>query len=179
KPATQLLEEEISSSTERLDSAEALRSYAQRLETLRDVHEAVAGSLTEEALLAMILDRIFEHLKPQQGVIYLKEADGEYYQAASRALPGQSTDIPLSRTLVHEVLDKGMAALVFDAATDQRFAASESIMMSGIRSMVAAPLLSEQKPIGMIVLNSKVAVRQFAEQDMEMLASLASVAALK
>ena len=51
RPATELLEEEISSSTERLDSAEALRSYAQRLETLRDVHEAVAGSLTEDALL--------------------------------------------------------------------------------------------------------------------------------
>ena len=49
KPAAELIEEEISSSTERLDSAEALRSYAHRLETLRDVHEAVAGSLTEEA----------------------------------------------------------------------------------------------------------------------------------
>ncbi|HEX2464728.1 MAG TPA: GAF domain-containing SpoIIE family protein phosphatase, partial [Thermoanaerobaculia bacterium] len=179
RPATELLEEEISSSTEHMDSAEALRRYAQRLETLRDVHEAVAGSLTENALLTMILDRIFEHLRPQQGVVYLKESDGQYYQAASRALPGQSTDIPLSRTLVQEVLEKGMAALVFDAATDQRFAASESIMMSGIRSMVAAPLLSEQKPIGMIVLNSKVAVKQFVEQDMELLASLAAVASLK
>ena len=33
--------------------------------------------------------------------------------------------------------------------------------------------------MGMIVLNSKVAVRQFAEEDMELLTSLASVAALK
>jgi serine phosphatase RsbU (regulator of sigma subunit) len=179
RPASELLEEEISSSTEMMDSAEALRRYAQRLETLRDVHEAVAGSLTQDALLKMILDRIFEHLGPQQGVVYLKESDGQYYQAASRALPGQSTEIPLSRTLVHEVLEKGMAALVFDAATDQRFAASESIMMSGIRSMVAAPLLAEAGPMGMIVLNSKVAVRQFSEQDMELLTSLASVAALK
>ena len=71
--------------------------------------------------------------------------DGEYYQAAARALPGQSSPTSRSRALVHEVLDKGMAALVFDAATDQRFAASESIMMSGIRSMVAAPLLAEQE----------------------------------
>jgi len=179
RPASELLEEEISSSTDLMDSAEALRRYAHRLETLRDVHEAVAGSLTQDALLKMILDRVFEHLGPQQGVIYLKEKDGQYYQAATRALPGQSTDIPLSRTLVHEVLEKGMAALVFDAATDQRFAASESIMMSGIRSMVAAPLLADDGPIGMIVLNSKVAVRQFAEQDMELLTSLASVAALK
>jgi serine phosphatase RsbU (regulator of sigma subunit)/pSer/pThr/pTyr-binding forkhead associated (FHA) protein len=179
RPASELLEEDISSSTDLMDSAEALRRYAQRLETLRDVHEAVAGSLTEDALLKMILDRVFEHLGPQQGVVYLKEKDGQYYQAASRALPGQSTDIPLSRTLIHEVLEKGMAALVFDATTDQRFAASESIMMSGIRSMVAAPLLSDAGPIGMIVLNSKVAVRQFAEQDMELLTSLASVAALK
>lgn len=180
RPASQLLEEDISSSTDLMDSAEALRRYAQRLEILRDVHEAVAGSMDEEELLSLILDRIFDHLKPQQGVIYLKGADGVFYQAATRALPGQSTDIPLSRTLVSEVTDKGMAALVFDASTDDRFSASESIMLSGIRSLVAAPMLdAEAGTMGMIVLNSKVAVRQFAEEDMELLTSLASVAALK
>jgi serine phosphatase RsbU (regulator of sigma subunit)/pSer/pThr/pTyr-binding forkhead associated (FHA) protein len=180
RPASELLEEDISSSTDLLDSAEALRRYAQRLEIMKDVHEAVAGSMEEQELLDLILDRIFDHLKPQQGVIYLRGKDGDYYQAATRALPGQSTDIPLSKTLVSEVTDKGMAALVFDASTDDRFSASESIMMSGIRSLVAAPMLdADAGSMGMIVLNSKVAVRQFAEEDMELLTSLAGVAALK
>ncbi|MDX1383213.1 MAG: SpoIIE family protein phosphatase [Thermoanaerobaculia bacterium] len=180
RPASELLEEDISSSTDLLDSAEALRKYAQRLEILRDVHEAVAGSMDEQELFDLILDRVFDHLKPQQGVIWLRGEDGQFYQAATRALPGQSTDIPLSTTLVSEVTTKGMAALVFDASTDDRFSASESIMMSGIRSMVAAPMLDpEAGALGMIVLNSKVAVRQFAEEDMELLTSLASVAALK
>ncbi|MEE2775910.1 MAG: SpoIIE family protein phosphatase [Acidobacteriota bacterium] len=180
RPASELLEEDISSSTTLMDSAEALRRYAQRLEILKDVHEAVTASMNEQELLDLILDRVFDHLQPQQGVIWLRGDDGQFYQAATRALAGHSTDIALSTTLVSEVTTKGMAALVFDTATDDRFSASESIMMSGIRSLVAAPMLdSEAGAMGMIVLNSKVAVRQFAEEDMELLVSLAGVAALK
>ncbi len=179
RPASELLEEDIGSSTDLMDSADALRRYAQRLEILRNVHEALSGHLTNQELLDLILDRVFDHLKPQQGVIYLEDGEGDYYQAATRALPGQSTDIPLSRALNKQVLEQGMAALVFDASTDKRFSASESIMLSGIRSMVAAPMLDADGTLGMIVLNSKVAVRQFSEEDMELLVSLASVAALK
>ena len=179
RPAKELLEEETGSSTNLMESAEALRRYAERLEILRDVHEALGGSVTQEELLTLILDRVFDHLKPQRGAIFLKEEDGEFYSAAARAVPGESENIGVFKTLVSEVLDKGMAALVFDVRTDARFSDSDSIMMSGIRSMVAAPLLDAQGAMGMIVLDSKVAVRKFSEEDMGLLVSLASVAALK
>ncbi len=51
-------------------------------------------------------------------------------------------------------------------------------MMSGVRSLLAAPLLEREGTLGMIVLGSKVAVRQFNEEDMDLLVSVASVAAL-
>jgi sigma-B regulation protein RsbU (phosphoserine phosphatase) len=48
-----------------------------------------------------------------------------------------------------------------------------------VRSLVAAPLLDpDSGSLGMIVLASKAAVRQFNEADLELLVSLASVAAL-
>jgi len=135
--------------------------------------------MDQQELLDLVLDRVFDHLKPQQGVIYLLEEDGQFYAAAERSLPGQTDKIKLSRTLVAEVTGKSMAALVLDAQKDERFEASESIMLSGVRSLLAAPILGEEAPIGMIVLNSTISARLFTEADMELLVSLASAAGLR
>ncbi len=161
--------------------AEALRHYAERLKLLNEVHQALGRSLTLDALLELILDRVFDHLRPEQGVIFLKRPDGELVRAASRAdEPGQAESVELlgSRSLAREVADKGAAALVLDAQTDVRLAGAESIMISGVRSLLAAPLLERETTLGMIVLGSKVAVRQFNEEDLDLLVSVASVAAL-
>lgn len=179
RPARGLLEAEADSSSEHYDSDETLRKYAEKLEILKDVHEALALSMDNDSVLTLVLDRVFDHLQPEQGVVYLKEPDGEFYEMATRSSPGKGKSIPLSKVLVAQVRDKGMAALVRDAVTDQVFKASESIMLSGVRSMLYAPLLDEDGAIGMIVLSSTVATRQFNEADLELLVSLASVAALK
>jgi phosphoserine phosphatase RsbU/P len=160
---------------------EALRRHAERLKLLNEVHQALGRSLTLDALLELILDRVFDHLRPEQGVIYLKRPDGQLERAASRAVDAaqaESVELLASRSLAREVADRGAAALVLDAQTDVRLAGAESIMMSGVRSLLAAPLLEREGTLGMIVLGSKVAVRQFNEEDMDLLVSVASVAAL-
>ena len=48
-----------------------------------------------------------------------------------------------------------------------------------MRSLIAAPLIDSAGSQGMIVLSSRVHVRRFSEQDMELLAALGSVAALR
>jgi sigma-B regulation protein RsbU (phosphoserine phosphatase) len=77
------------------------------------------------------------------------------------------------------VAGKGKSALVVDAAIDERFSGSESIIFSGVRSVLAVPLNDADGIIGMIALSSRAAVRQFSQQDLEMLESLASAAALR
>jgi len=48
-----------------------------------------------------------------------------------------------------------------------------------VRSLIAAPLLDSSGSHGMIVLSSRIHVRRFAEQDLELLTALGSVAALR
>jgi sigma-B regulation protein RsbU (phosphoserine phosphatase) len=48
-----------------------------------------------------------------------------------------------------------------------------------VRSLIAAPLFDDQGALGMIALDSRAYVRSFTEEDLELLASLASVAALR
>jgi serine phosphatase RsbU (regulator of sigma subunit) len=127
----------------------------------------------------MILEKAFQHLTPGQGVIYLEDKAGEFYQAASRSRDPSGNDILFSRSLFREVTEKGMAALVFDVEDDERFADAKSIQFSGVRSLVAAPLLDPDGSLGLIALSTKGSARHFGEDDLELLVSLASVAALK
>lgn len=159
--------------------AAAERESAGRLKLLNEVHRALAAPLSLDELLEAVLDRTFAHLGPEEAVIFLKKPHGGLERAAGRRLPSARGDFFYSRSLESEVTEKGQAALVLDAQTDERFAAAESILSSGVRSLMAAPLLDSAGILGMIVLSSRIHVRRFAEQDLELLAALGSVAALR
>jgi len=179
RDASDLMQSASSIGTTTIKGEAALRKYADRLRLLNEVNQALNQSMSLDALLDMILDRVFEHLQPEQGVIFIRDANGENQPAAQRSVPGLETEYLYSRTLVKEVTEKGLAALVLDVASDDRFAQAQSIVASGVRSLVAAPLLGPDGALGMIALNSRLHVRQFSEEDMELLTSLASVAAMR
>lgn len=161
-----------------LDTA-ALRRHAERLELLNEVHRALGRSMALPELLELILDCAWKALGPEEGVIVLRDAPGRYRRATSRRAPGSRAEALLSRTLHEEVIEKRQAALVCDIAADERFGHAASLMMSGIRSLIAAPLYDDQGPLGMIALDSRAHVRSFTADDLELLTSLASVAALR
>lgn len=159
---------------------EGLRRYADRLRLLTEVNQALDRMMSLEDLLELILDRAFEHLKPEDAAIYLRnEGTGGYDCAASRSVGAGDPEILFSTSLMEQVVEGGQAALVLDAQTDERFNEAVSLLDAGVRSLVAAPLLDPDGALGLIVLGSRLTVRQFEEEDMELLASLASVAAMR
>jgi serine phosphatase RsbU (regulator of sigma subunit) len=179
RPAAELLQlDESGPLPAEIHEEAQLRRYVERLRIVNEVHQALAHSIAQEELLELILDRAFDHLKPEEGAIFLKRG-AEYYCAASRSSRSGRGGTLFSRHLAEEVAEKGQAALVIDTQIDERFNQAMSIMGAGVRSLVAAPLSDAGRALGMIVLGSLYAVRQFREEDMELLVSLASVAALR
>lgn len=176
--AAEVLDRQRSADAAQAQGETGLRRYAERLKLLNEIHQALGQSLSLEGLLGLILERVLEHLRPDRGAILLKDESGELKPAAIRSTTGDVAEMRFSRSLVREVAEKNMAALVLDALTDVRFAEAPSILFSGVRSLVAAPLLGPEGTLGMIVLESRLHVRQFAEEDLELLVSLAAVAAL-
>ena len=63
---------------------EELRRAADQLRVLVDVHQALAESMTVEELFDRVLDRVFVHLQPQNGAIFLVEDDA-LVRVASRS----------------------------------------------------------------------------------------------
>lgn len=158
---------------------DVLRRHAARLKVLNEVHQALDRSMALDELLELILDRAFDNLRPEEGTIFLKGDDGEYYRAATRSTKEGRPRTLYSRNLVRQVVEEGQAALVLDTSADERFNQAMSLLDAGVRSLVAAPLLDPAGALGMIVLGSTLGIRQFTEGDMELLTSLASVAAMR
>ncbi|MGE0641902.1 MAG: SpoIIE family protein phosphatase [Thermoanaerobaculia bacterium] len=159
-------------------SEQELRRYVERLHLLNEVHRALAESPSRDALLEMILDRIFRQLQPEQAAVLLLGPDGELARAVTRPAGLAPGEVFFSRSLVREVTQRRLAALVLDAPRDERFAGAASILIAGVRSVLAAPLLTPEGALGLIVLSSRARMKQFGEPDLELLVSLASVAAL-
>ena len=149
------------------------------LRILNDIHRALATPISLGALLDLILERCFDVLHPEEGVILLKTPDGEWTPAATRRARGTTGEVVISRRIVDEVARKGQPICVLDASMDERFSYSESVISSGMRSVLAAPLADDKGSLGMISLSSRISVQQFSNQDLDMLVSLASAAALR
>jgi serine phosphatase RsbU (regulator of sigma subunit) len=179
RPVAELLARESSRADSRGDAA-AMERFAERLRLVNEVHRALGTALALPELLQLILDRLFDHLKPQQAAIYLKDSSGNLQRVAGRSVSGGEGRLVASQHLAREVTEKGVAALVLDAQTDARFQSSMSLLSAGVRSLVAAPLVTEgTPPLGMVLLTSNAAVKQFTEDDMQLLVSLGSVAAMR
>jgi len=179
RPAADLVAPIASESRDPVALAAIADRLGERLRVLLGIQRTLARSIDQHELLELILDRAFELLRPEQAAIFLCEPDGTTRLAAGRSTAGGDPASLHSRSLMHEVIERGNAALVMDTETDARFHEAVSLMNVGLRSLVAAPLSLEDEVIGMIALGSRLAVRQFSEEDLELLASLAAVVATR
>ncbi|OYW05963.1 MAG: hypothetical protein B7X11_01450, partial [Acidobacteria bacterium 37-65-4] len=115
RPATEVLRrgaEDHGSGRE--TDKEALRASLERMRVLNQVHQALARPISLKELLDLILDRAFSNLHPEEGAVYLRGQEGEYACAASRSSRPSAGPVTVPRSLVREVGEKGMAALVLD-----------------------------------------------------------------
>jgi sigma-B regulation protein RsbU (phosphoserine phosphatase) len=154
------------------------------IESLRVVNELTIELLRDvsvDELLKFLMDKVFETLKPDRGVVLLRSAaTGELLPAVVRVADGISAeDIRLSKTLVASVVEKRNGLLLMDTANSSGVSLSESIRLSGIKSVLAAPLENEGEVVGLIYVDCRMGHRSFEEADLRLLTSLANVAAAK
>ena len=127
------------------------------------------------------MDKVFETLQPDRGLVLLRSrATGELTPAVVRVAEGISAeDIRLSKTLVAAVVEKRNGLLLMDTTTGSGVSLADSIRLSGIKSVLAAPLENEGEVVGLIYVDCRVGHRSFEEADLRLLTSLANVAAAK
>lgn len=153
-----------------------------KLKAMIEISRSLAGTVDLEKLLPQILTTLFNIFPAaDRGCILLKdEVDGEMVpRAYKHRRAGEDASVKLSRTIVSKVLEEKSGILSADAASDAQFDASESISNLSIRSMMCVPMLGlSEEPIGIINIDTQNPLKQFQEEDLDLLMSVAGQAAL-
>jgi serine phosphatase RsbU (regulator of sigma subunit) len=85
----------------------------------------------------------------------------------------------ISRTVRDRVLKEKASLLVRDAQLDQGLREHMSIVEQKVRSILAVPLQTNDKVIGLIYLDSPNQIREFSREDLNLLTVMANVAAIR
>jgi signal transduction histidine kinase len=88
-------------------------------------------------------------------------------------------DIRISTTVRDKVLSERASVLVRDVTEDESIRASSATRARGVCSLVAVPLQSDERVIGMIYLDSCEPTRRFTRDDMNTLTALANIAGIR
>ncbi len=161
--------------------AEQLTKLIESLRVVNELTIELLRDISVDELLKFLMDKVFETLAPDRAVVLLRSSvTGELVPAVVRVAEGISAeDIRLSKTLVATVVEKKNGLLLMDTASTSGVSLSESIRLSGIKSVLAAPLENGGEVVGLIYVDCRMGHRSFEEADLRLLTSLANVAAAK
>lgn len=157
-----------------------LRRDYERLRIGHELAKAVGAELDLDKLLPKILDKAFELVRADRGVLLLMDSSGELVPSYVKAREGKGDEenIVLSKTVTAEVIQKKAAVLSSDATLDDRFSGAHSIIMQGIRSTMTVPLLHSNEILGLMHLDSQIASNAFTDKDLQICLGMASQAAV-
>jgi phosphoserine phosphatase RsbU/P len=151
---------------------------------LRRTATELLEHLAMPELFEKVLELLFEAVPAQRAAILLHEGgQPDPVVKASRSRQGEPlTAVP--RSIVRKVLQELKSVLIPNILEDASFRSQDSILRTGIRSAVCAPLwLAEQgaqdQVIGLVYLDSLVGTHSFTEEDLAIVTHLAFVAAAK
>lgn len=176
----------ISFQLRRLPTSELLQGqFSSRNELLGLISKVGVALLSSTGLdetLNQVASLVFEAVPAERCVIMLRdETDGSMKIRIARIRGKEETieEVRVSRSVMDEVLKNGKSVLTADAQHDPRFA-SQTIALSGIRSVLAVPLSVDERNIfGLIYADSPTYEATFSEEHLNILTTLASVASIR
>ena len=135
--------------------------------------QELAGSGTLADLFPLILDLAIEGVGAQRGVVMTLEGE----RLVVKANKGEGFHI--SSAVRDRVLNEKSSMLVRDTQLDDAFRERMSIVEQKVRTLMAVPLQTKDRTIGLIYVDSPNMFRAFTKDDLSLLTVMANVAAIR
>ncbi|HTW64556.1 MAG TPA: SpoIIE family protein phosphatase [Bryobacteraceae bacterium] len=133
----------------------------------------LAGNMPLAELFKLIMNLSVDAVGATRGVLMTLEGD----DLVVRSALGEGFRI--SNAVRDRVIKEKTSLLVRDARLDEAFADRMSIVQQQIRSMLAVPLQTDDRVIGLIYLDSPHFIKEFSKDDLSLLTVMANVAAIR
>lgn len=148
---------------------------AEAIDTLRILYK-LTGELSSIFNLDMLVRRgleIVTEVMPSDRAHILLYQDGQLATKASKdAADHQSDKIPISKTIINEVLTKQVGVLSSNAMRDKRFSSGKSVHAFGIRSALAVPIKGHDKVLGVIHVDCSVSEHTYSTEQLRLLTAI-------
>src|SRR3954447_13386389 len=154
-------------------ASEGSHNTSKVVQALIRAGQELAGHRPLTELFSVILDLGLSVVKARRGVILTLEESG----LIVRASKGEGFEI--STAVRDRVLGDKCSLVIADALLDEGFREQLSIRKHRVRSVMAVPLQTGDRVIGLIYLDNGDVIRTFGRDDVELLTVLANVAAIR
>ncbi|MDY7011253.1 MAG: ATP-binding protein [Planctomycetota bacterium] len=164
------------------------------LRILYDLTTELTSILDLDTLLQRTVNVVFKVVPADHAFILLVGEDGRLIPKAARyrngikpsdsdedshkELPTPETPIPISRTIINEVLTKQVGVLSSNAMRDKRFGPGKSVHEYGIRSAICAPIKGRDRIIGIIHVDCSVSDHVYSTEQLRLLTAIGYQAGL-
>ncbi len=152
---------------------ERVRTFYRLADMLNSVWDA-------DELLTKSLELVIDLLNAERGAIILySEKDKSFEVKVSRGLePETSKDaVAVSRRVLTDVIRSDSPLIVDDASNNPQFAASKSVVLYNILSILCVPLRTKSRLIGTVYLDHRSLPAVFSSEDVDFLKAFASLIA--
>ena len=173
--------EAIEGARTREDSEPHAARQSDLLALISKVGVALLASVTLTETLEQIVTLVFEAVPADRCMIMMRDAKSPELKVAVARLrdrAGEVGEIRISRSVIDEVVTNGKSVLTSDAQADPRFAGG-TVMLQGVRSVLAVPLGVGANVFGIIYADSPLSDARFTEDHLKVLTTLSSVAAIR
>ncbi len=132
-----------------------------------------------EQILEAVMDLAHEAVVYERGLLLRYEGGRLVPRVVRCPDADENQPVQYSETIVSHVLANHEAVLSRDTVIDPRFQESYSIGEMDIRSVICVPLWNNREVLGLIYVDTCHAERRFTERDLQVMAFLANIAAVK
>jgi transcriptional regulator with GAF, ATPase, and Fis domain len=150
---------------------------ARNLNTLLQVSRAL-GSLRDEAALPwQLLAMIFDVIPAERGAILMTEDESPDIrsQVAWDRVHGPDHSVPISQEIVRRVIEEKVSLLDSGSAIQNTADAGAVDQPTEQRTRLCVPMLSNEKVIGLIYLESSTPTTALSEDDFQLLSAIAGL----
>jgi len=156
-----------------------LRRAQRHLTAIHRVSELLATARGLQGLSESTLRVILEVTEADRAALLLRRSDpetGDPEVAAARSRVETDAQFTVSRTLVADVIEKGVSTFAHDASSDARFSGGDSVITQHVRSVMCVPLRTTDQILGALYVDSLSGAGRFNEADLELLAAIGNQA---
>ncbi|HKH44042.1 MAG TPA: sigma 54-interacting transcriptional regulator [Thermoanaerobaculia bacterium] len=157
---------------------EADERTTRNLQALLRIGNALHALRSTEELARRLLELILETLPAERATLLVLDRGGEPVTSFALDRTGQTEPFPVSRTLIRKILAERSAVLANDVRQTSVLGQAESVRVTHIQSLLAAPLSVWEGLLGALYVDTLTPQTGFEEHHLELFTAVAGIASL-